>query len=211
MKRLKDKDIREPLFEYLEERFGKSRILEEKQIGKSRADVMMILPEEIVGIEIKSDADTYVRLERQVHDYSLYFDRNYVVVGTTHAERVGEHIPEDWGILVVECIDGEFDFYQKRQATRNPKTVKKDGTPPILFRKRQLSFLWRPELAMLLKENGLPGYAGKSKAFVCQALLERVPVDVLKHQVCECLIERDYEAALRRIEEYRERKKKSKK
>ena len=63
---LYDKDIREPLFDFLEERYGKVRIIEEKQMGRSRADIVMVLPKEIAGIEIKSDADTYTRLERQV-------------------------------------------------------------------------------------------------------------------------------------------------
>lgn len=69
---LKDKDIREPLFDFLEEQFGKVRIIEEKTMGKSRADVVMVLEEELVGIEIKSDADTYARLSRQVKDYDRF-------------------------------------------------------------------------------------------------------------------------------------------
>ena len=40
---LYDKDIREPLFEFLEERYGKVRILEEKRMGRSRADAVMIM------------------------------------------------------------------------------------------------------------------------------------------------------------------------
>lgn len=40
---LYDKDIREPLFEFLEERYGKVRILEEKQMGRSRADAVMVM------------------------------------------------------------------------------------------------------------------------------------------------------------------------
>ena len=55
---LYDKDIREPLFEFLEERYGKTRFLEEQVMGQSRADVVMVLPEALCGIEIKSDADT---------------------------------------------------------------------------------------------------------------------------------------------------------
>lgn len=54
---LKDKDIREPLFDFLEDRHSKIRIIEEKTMGKSRADVIMVLENEVVGIEIKSDAD----------------------------------------------------------------------------------------------------------------------------------------------------------
>ncbi len=94
---LLDKDIREPLFEFLEERYGKVRILEEKTVGNSRADVVMVIPEKIVGIEIKSDADTYTRLERQVADYDLYFDANIVVVGSSHASHVAEHVPAALG------------------------------------------------------------------------------------------------------------------
>ena len=40
----------------------------------------MILPDAVAGIEIKSDADTYVRLKRQVRDYNRYYDTNLVVV-----------------------------------------------------------------------------------------------------------------------------------
>ena len=39
---LHDIDIREPLFDFLDETYGKNRILEEKQIGRSRADIFLI-------------------------------------------------------------------------------------------------------------------------------------------------------------------------
>jgi hypothetical protein len=63
---LHDKDIREPLFDFLERTFGKERILEEKQIGSVRADIVMSTPTLLYGVEIKSDADSYERLEKQV-------------------------------------------------------------------------------------------------------------------------------------------------
>ena len=53
-----DKDMREPLFDYLDAEFGKVRVLEEKIIRKSRADVLAITDGAIIGIEIKSDSDT---------------------------------------------------------------------------------------------------------------------------------------------------------
>ena len=67
---LRDRDIREPLFFFLEEKYGKVRILEEKNIGRSRADVVMITDDAIFGIEIKSDADSYARLSRQIGAFS---------------------------------------------------------------------------------------------------------------------------------------------
>ena len=50
---LHDKDIREPLFDFLDERYGKNRIIEEKTMGRSRADVVMVTPDALYGIEIK--------------------------------------------------------------------------------------------------------------------------------------------------------------
>ena len=90
---LYDKDIREPLFDFLDARYDKVRVIEEKQMGRSRADIVMVLPDALVGIEIKSDADTYTRLARQVNDYDQFFDANYIVAGTRHAMHVEEHIP----------------------------------------------------------------------------------------------------------------------
>ena len=75
-----DKDIREPLFDFLEDSFGKVRILEEKRTGSARADVVMITPDFLYGIEIKSDADTYARLEKQVKNYNWYYDRNIMLL-----------------------------------------------------------------------------------------------------------------------------------
>ena len=37
---LRDRDIREPLFDFLEETYGKVRIIEEKTMGNSRADIV---------------------------------------------------------------------------------------------------------------------------------------------------------------------------
>ena len=90
---LHDKDIREPLFDFLEETYGKIRILEEKTTGRARADVVMITEDKLYGIEIKSDADTYARLKKQVRNYDLYYDRNIVVVGSSHGSHIAEHVP----------------------------------------------------------------------------------------------------------------------
>lgn len=179
---LYDEDIREPLFEYLEERFGKTRIFEEKRIGRSRADMFMLTERQFIGLEIKSDADTYERLKRQVRDYDWYFDRNYVVVGKSHEKHVEEHIPNYWGVLVASPVGSGVVIKEKRPAGDNPK-VKND---------RQLTILWRPELQRLLEQNHLPRYKQKSKKFVQEKLIEKLDWEVLKQQMCEELFERDY-------------------
>ncbi len=191
---LHDREIREPLFDFLEETYGKVRILEEKRTGAARADVVMITPEILFGIEIKSDADTYTRLARQVKYYDWYYDRNIIVAGSSHAMHVSEHIPDWWGIITVESDEnGEVDFYVLREAGANPRV--KD--------KRKITILWRTELNHLLELNKLPKYKAKSKLFVQEKLLEKVSTEVLWPQAYEELFERDYHTIGREIEEYR--------
>ena len=180
---LHDKDIREPLFDFLEETYGKVRILEEKTTGRARADVVMITDSLLYGIEIKSDADTYARLKKQVKNYDMYYDRNIIVAGTSHAGHVAEHVPKWWGIITVEIDEaGQADFYIMRVPQENPK-IKDDW---------KITILWRTELNNLLKLNGLPRYPQKSKYFVQQALLDRVDHEILWKQACDELFEREY-------------------
>ena len=193
---LYDKDIREPLFEFLEQRHEKIRIIEEKQMGKSRADVVMVLPGIIAGIEIKSDADTYARLKRQVKDYNQYFDRNYIVAGSTHGMHIEEHVPDWWGIITVELIGSEVDFYLLREARENPK----------VNWKKKISLLWRPELVRLQELNQMPKYKEKSKAFVIDKILTKVPQEMLAEQISDTLFERDYTAIEGIIREYKKKK-----
>ena len=165
---LYDKDIREPLFDFLDDIYLTNRIIEEKQMGRSRADVVMVTPLAIYGIEIKSDADTYARLKRQVRDYDNFYDYNYVVVGTSHAYHIQEHVPDYWGIITVEQSEGVCDFYVKRKPSKNPK---------------------------------------KSKDFVVNKIMEKVPEDILQIQFCEELMERDYNEIGEIIKEYKKQKK----
>ena len=197
MEKLHDRDIREPLFEFLEETYGRIRILEEKTMGKSRADIVMVTPEYLYGIEIKSDADTYARLARQVKDYDSYYDYNIVVVGSSHALHIEEHVPDYWGIITVEVTENCFDFYILRKAAANPK----------MKWKRKLEILWRPELAQLQEWNAMPKYKEKSKSFVTEKILEQIPEKIdeetLRQQIGELLMERDYNTVAETLAEYR--------
>ena len=223
---LKDKDIREALFDYLEIEYGKTRFFEEKMIGKSRADVIMIITGGIVGIEIKSDADTYTRLEGQIKDYDKYFDYNIVVAGSSHGLHVEEHVPDYWGIITVDEVDNKPDFYFLRKPLLNKK----------MKLERKLELLWRPELAQLLEKFSMPAYKDKSKPFVRKKLIEwtklpltkveiarirkeskaagvepsipetRIDPADLNAEVSELLFERDYEKILEEIDQYRKSK-----
>lgn len=196
---LYDRDIREPLFDHLEERFGKTRMFEEKRMGKSRADIIMLTEGQIIGLEIKSDADSYERLKRQVRDYDNYCDANYIVIGKSHEKHVEKHIPRYWGIFVVEVYEGRVIIGEKRPAEINPK----------MKQEQQITLLWRPELQHVLARNHLPVYKQKSKKFVRQKLLEKLDWEVLKQQMCEELFERDYTLWDEELAEYKRGMKRS--
>lgn len=200
---LKDADIREPLFDFLEERYGKNRIIEEKMMGRSRADIVMVLPDCLVGIEIKSDADTYVRLSSQIKDYDKHFDYNMVVVGGTHATHISEHIPDYWGIITVEEMDGKEDFYVLREPIQNPKAKLE----------KKLTFMWRMELAQLQDLHEMPKYKNLSKDSVIKKIIERtkypqdkkgyIETEVLQKEISNILFERDYSTVSEKIAQYR--------
>ncbi|MCR4787232.1 MAG: sce7726 family protein [Lachnospiraceae bacterium] len=194
---LHDKDIREPLFDFLEERYGKVRIIEEKTMGRSRADIVMVTESCLIGIEIKSDADTYARLSRQVRDYDRYFDRNIVVVGTSHALHIKEHVPSYWGIVTVDNCEDYPDFYLMREPDLCPKTSLKN----------KLSILWRNELAEIQSSLDMPKYKDRSKDFVIEKIIEKFPDETdiprLNELISELLFERDYNTVQEDLKEYR--------
>lgn len=168
-------------------------------MGKSRADVVMVTENDLYGIEIKSDADTYTRLSRQVKDYDKYFDYNYVVAGSSHALHIREHIPSYWGVITVELVNGEFDFYILRKPEKNPKVSWKKKT----------ELLWRPELVLLQEWHKMPKYKEKSKVFVRNKILERldngkIKEEVLKREISELIMQRDYNNISAVLQEYRE-------
>ncbi|MGN0244060.1 MAG: sce7726 family protein [Lachnospiraceae bacterium] len=183
-----DAEIREVLFDYLDEYYGKNRILEEKRMGRSRADLILLVEYELIGLEIKSDADTYTRLQRQMKDYNRYCDRNYIVVGQSHRRFVEKHVDEEWGIL---CVSDTVEML--REAKMNPRCKLE----------HQIEWMWRPELHRILIRNQLPEYRQKSKEFVQQKLLQKVEPMLLKQQMCDELFERDYQLIEEEINQYK--------
>ena len=179
---LHDHDIRDNLCLYLEEKYGEVRFFEELTIGRSRADIVMVTSEAIFGVEIKSDADTYVRLKRQVKDYDRYFDYNILVVGSTHATHASEHVPKHWGIISVEEIKERLDFYEIREPEKSKSTKLKT----------QMNLLWRRELAHIQEVKNLHKYAGKSRAFVEKYVMSSLGEEELRKSLINELFERDY-------------------
>ena len=136
----------------------------------------------IIGMEIKSDFDSYTRLAAQVKNYDKYCDFNYAVVGRTHKNGVAEHIPAYWGILAVDETEVDPVIYEVRAAEKNPK----------MKTENKAAFLWKREMHAILAANGFPRYVGKSRRFIIGKMTEKIPADKLAHDITDALFERDY-------------------
>ena len=85
----------EPAQHLVVEEFGVGR-------GASRADVAVISATGIIGVEIKSAADTVRRLAGQVTWYSRVFDAAVLVMDSSHLQHAEGIVPTWWGLSVVD-------------------------------------------------------------------------------------------------------------
>lgn len=176
---MQDKEMRKILIEYLKYQHKKYRIFQEKSIGSSICDLMLVT-DKLTGFEIKSDSDDYTKLSRQINAYNQFFDENYIVVGMSHAASAESKIPREWGIITVSPYN--LEVVRKARPNRNVERI------------RQLSILWTVELKNILLKNRLPLYAQKGKPFLCEKIAEKVDGIILGSQIAEELNNREYSA-----------------
>ena len=172
-----DKEMRSILIEYLSIKNRVFRIFQEKSIGSSVCDLMLVT-DKLSGFEIKSDSDNFERIDRQIAAYEQFFNENTLVVGAKYAGIAEKKVPENWGILCIER--------QKVSVVRLAGNNKKASV------KNQLSVLWRMELKNLLIQNDLPAFTYKSKEYIIERLAESVPAKTLLEQTVHELLTRDY-------------------
>lgn len=184
---LYDADMREILFETYENTGNKLRIFEELVIGKSRADAILVMENEILGFEIKSDKDSLVRLATQVKNYERFCDKCYIVTGIHYIDKIEQAVPEHWGIYdIMRDEEGILHIEMFREAAKNPKER------PTIKLKNQMSLLWRTELGNIVKGRKLGGVTTRNKRQLRELIIEKLGKEEAKHLTCEALIERDY-------------------
>lgn len=184
-KKLKDEQMRSILFEAYESRGERLRFFEEFCFGKkTRADALLVTEEELIGFEFKSDKDNLNRLERQIHDYERYCDRNYLVTGQKYREKAPEEIPDHWGIYCIFLDDTEtLQLECIRKALPNNKRMRLHN---------QLRLLWRSELIPIIRKYKLGGVTAKNKLELVRTMEHRLTKEIQKKELTEALIERDY-------------------
>ncbi len=118
MEKLLANEIRECLKTYI----GHTHYLSEFTFyGNGTIADLLDVTEGIVGYEIKSNADTYARLPKQIEGYNSVCRKVYMVVGDKKRVSVLKHIPNFYGILIARRTEnGEVSFEELRGALPNP-------------------------------------------------------------------------------------------
>ncbi|MCL2061935.1 MAG: sce7726 family protein [Firmicutes bacterium] len=180
---LNESCIREALAEWLMSNPNhKIRVFDELQIGECIADIISVT-DCITGYEIKSDRDTYTRLNGQIKMYDKFCNFCYLVIGAKHIKSAGSKIPEHWGLILISKKENKLSIELLRKAQEN-KFAKLSN---------QLSLLWGNELSNITKRFQLSKQS-MSKTQMKQKLLKSLIPNKLLLHICDQLFERDYTA-----------------
>jgi len=114
--------------------------------GACRVDIAVINGH-LRGIEIKAEADTLVRLPRQVNAYGAVMDKASLIVAEKHYESAFAQLPDWWGLILAERTPGGAVRFRRVRAER----INREIQPLIVAR-----LLWRPEVVGLLRGLGEP-------------------------------------------------------
>jgi len=123
-----------------------TRIVEELGVshGATRVDIAVINGH-IRGIEIKAEADTLIRLPRQVSAYGCVVDRATLIAAERHIDGASAQLPDWWGIIEARrCGNGAVIFHRLRDDKANR------GLEPITLAR----LLWRSEVIGQLRQLG---------------------------------------------------------
>lgn len=178
---LKDKNIRESLYEIIQTQNCKTeyRIIPEMAIcdGLARADVT-VANGKLCGYEIKSDADSLIRLTSQQLYYDKTFDSVSIVIGKKFETFIENVVPEWWGILIAtERKNGKVKITRERAAKDNPNVSVE----------ALLELLWHQEIKELLKSNGFKGLSGKNRRVLRQIACDNLSFKTIRNFTRETL------------------------
>lgn len=118
-------------------------LVEEMEVcaGRARID-LAVIADRLIGIEIKGPKDSVSRLSGQAQAYSECFDQVVLIVHDSLAAEAQRLIPDWWGLVTGQQIDGRIQYRFVRRLSRNPS----------LNLDRVLALLWREEIDSLLSD-----------------------------------------------------------
>lgn len=182
---LKDEDIRKPLKNKLiQQNTGNSYLMIEEMAvcdGLARVDIA-VANGKLWGYEIKSDADSLIRLPLQEPHYSKTFDKMVVVIGHKFTDSIVNYIPDWWGVILAR------ETKKKTVVLDNIRTAKQN---PNISAESLLELLWAEELRSLLISQGQKGLSNKNRRILRQIAKDSVSLNVIKQFTLEALKTRE--------------------
>lgn len=148
--------------------------------GGSRVDVAA-LNGHLTGWEIKSDADTLVRLPNQAASFGRVMDYMTIVTTRKYLDRSEALLPPWWGVMEAVSVPSGVRLINRRSPHINRETD--------AFCLAQL--LWREEaMGELRKRDNARGLSSSPRYFVWERLAQSVPKRELRKVVLTYLKQR---------------------
>jgi len=199
-----DENIREALIKLLLDELRQShevtghpaRIISELGIshGAFRIDIVTV-NSCVHGYEIKSDADTLVRLPEQAKAYSQVFDKLTLVVGEKHIINAMSIIPDWWGVKLAKIHTDSSTILLS-----DIRTALDNKSQDILS---VAHLLWRQEaLDILESNNAANGVKSKRREFIYERLVSAIDFIDIQKAVREKLFTRQDLRADRQLLQY---------
>lgn len=165
-----------------------AHMLTEFRVGKCKADVVILNGTSTV-YEIKSEYDSFIRLDQQIHAYLDIFDFINVITSNSQAEKLKHFLPQSVGLLV---LNKNNIISTVKAAKSNIDNIKLE----ILFES-----LRKSEYTKVIKEyyGSLPVVPNATLFKVCKTLFCQIPKRVAHLQVVKVLRERTNSEALKKF------------
>ena len=161
-----------------------TRVVEELGLshGAARVDIAVINGH-IRGIEIKAEADTLIRLPRQILAYGRVVDRATLIAAERHIGEASAQLPDWWGIIEARRGgNGAVVFRRIRDEKANR------GLEPITLAR----LLWRSEVVVQLRQLGVnEALLRAPRAVLYGELVAALPLTRLRRVVRDTLKTRE--------------------
>jgi len=119
----------------------KHTFLQEVRIGKNIAD-MVVVNGKSIAYEIKTEFDSFVRLEAQLTSYLKVFDKIFMVISENHLKKLELLLDEKYSCVGIYVLKNN-KLYLHRKATENfsvSSKYYKEIINPSELRKKDMSF-----------------------------------------------------------------------
>lgn len=152
---------------------GKTHVaIFELPVINSRADLCKINSGSI-AYEIKTDLDSFTRLEKQLNDYYQIFDEVFVICSTNRLKEMVARIPNETGVFSYKITKNKKYIFKKERRSKQNRHINSE---------QQLKSLQNNELYSLMKDS-----KNKSRESVIDYILDSKTKDEINFQFKRCL------------------------